>query len=104
MRCFNCQRLGHVAEVCKGKKNCCKCGGEHDYGECGDIVGPKCCNCGGSHSAAYLGCIAQKQAMEAMKYKSVHNVSYAQAVKKIQNDQGNKITGGNINERAITSW
>ncbi len=89
-----------MAEVCKGKKNCCKCGGEHDYGECGDIVGPKCCNCGGSHSAAYLGSIAQKQ---AMKYKSVHNVSYAQAVKKIQNDQGNKITGGNINERAITS-
>lgn len=71
-RCFNCQQLGHKER--KGKKICCKCWGEHDYGECGDIFGPKCCYCGGSHSGAYFGCIAQKQ---AMKYKSVHNVSYA---------------------------
>lgn len=41
--------------------------------------------------------------MEAMKYKSVHNISCAQAVKKIQNDQGNKIIDGNINEQEITS-
>lgn len=92
LRCFNCQRLGHVAEVCKGKKRCCKCGGEHGYGECGDLVEPKCCICGGPHSAAYLGCIVQKQAVEAMKYKSEHNVSYAQAVKKVQNEQGNRIS------------
>lgn len=103
LRCFNCQHLGHVAKVCKWKKRCCKCGGEHNNGECGVIVWPKCCNCGGYHSAAYLGCIAQKQAMEAMKYKSVHNISCAQAVKKIQNDQGNKIIDGNINEQEITS-
>lgn len=30
LRCLNCQRLGHVAEICKGKKGCCKRGGEHD--------------------------------------------------------------------------
>lgn len=97
LRCFNCQRLGHVAEVCKGKKRCCKCGGEHGYGECGDLVEPKCCNCGGPHSAAYLGCIAQKQAVEAIKYKSEHNVSYAQAVKKVQNEQGNRMSYGGSN-------
>jgi len=97
MRCFNCQRLGHVADVCKGKKRCCKCGGEHGYGECGDLVKPKCCNCGGPHSAAYLGCIAQKQAVEANKYKAEHNVSYAQAVKKVQNEQGNRMNHGRSN-------
>lgn len=97
LRCFNCQRLGHVADVCKGKKRCCKCGGEHGYEECGDLVEPKCCNCGGPHSAAYLGCIAQKQAMEAMKYKSEHNVSYAQAVKKVQNEQENRMSSERSN-------
>ncbi len=97
LRCFNCQRLGHVAEVCKGKKRCCKCGGEHGYGECGDLVEPKCCNCGGPHSAAYLGCIAQKQAVEAIKYKSEYNVSYAQAVKKVQNEKGNRMSYGGSN-------
>ncbi len=35
-----------------------------------------------------------------MKYKSVHNISYAQAMNKIQNYQRNKITGGNLNEQA----
>ncbi len=30
LRCFNCQQLGHVADVCEGNKGCCKCGEEHD--------------------------------------------------------------------------
>lgn len=84
LRCFKCQRLGHVAAVCKGGRRCCKCGGDHEYGRCGEGVEVKCCNCGGPHSAAYLGCEAQKQAMEAMKYKTLNNVSYAEAVKQVQ--------------------
>ncbi|KAL0153030.1 hypothetical protein M9458_051629, partial [Cirrhinus mrigala] len=30
IRCFKCQRYGHVAAVCKGKQRCGKCSGEHD--------------------------------------------------------------------------
>ena len=29
LRCFKCQRFGHVAAVCKGKQRCSKCSGEH---------------------------------------------------------------------------
>lgn len=29
LRCYKCQRYGHVAAVCKGKQRCPKCGGEH---------------------------------------------------------------------------
>jgi len=55
LRCFKCQRYGHVAAVCKGKIRCSKCGEEHKYGECEEGVTQKFCNCGGDHSAAYGG-------------------------------------------------
>ena len=29
LHCYNCQRFGCVAVVCKGKRRCAKCGGEH---------------------------------------------------------------------------
>ena len=34
LRCYKCQRFGHVAAVCKGKMRCSKCGGEHEYEDC----------------------------------------------------------------------
>ncbi len=34
LRCFKCQRCGHIAAVCKGKQRCGKCGGDHEYGKC----------------------------------------------------------------------
>lgn len=36
VRCYKCQRYGHIAKVGKGKQRCGKCGGEHEYGECGE--------------------------------------------------------------------
>ena len=41
-----------VVSQCEGKKICAKCGGAHDYSECGGNVKVKCCNSGGEHSAA----------------------------------------------------
>lgn len=40
IRYFKCQKCGHVAKLCKGTKRCAKCGGEHDYGKCGEGVRP----------------------------------------------------------------
>lgn len=72
--------MGHVAAQCKGKKRCAKCGGAHDYGECGSNVMAKCCNCGGEHSAAFGGCKVQR---EAQRYIMTDPVSYAEAIKQI---------------------
>lgn len=59
LRCFNCQRLGHVAAVCKGTRRCCKFGGGREYGQCGEGIEPKFCDCGGAQGATFLGCKAQ---------------------------------------------
>ena len=87
IRCYKCQRFGHVAVQCRGKHRCAKCGGEHEYGKCGDKAVLKCCNCGGDHSAAYGGCEKQKEARELQKFKITNKVSYAEALKEIVNEK-----------------
>lgn len=36
MRCFNCQEVGHVVVVCKGKRSA-SYGDDHEYGRCGEV-------------------------------------------------------------------
>lgn len=81
LRCFNCQRLGHMAKNCKEKRRCARCGGDHEYGKCGNGVQPKCCSCGGAHSVAYAGCERMKQEKNIQKMRVEKKVSYAEAVK-----------------------
>ncbi|XP_041913036.1 uncharacterized protein LOC121677948 [Alosa sapidissima] len=88
LRCFKCQRYGHVAAICKGKQRCSKCSGEHEYGKCEEGAKLKCCNCGGEHSAAYGGCEANKRMQEVQRIKVVQGVSYAEATKKVPRGVG----------------
>lgn len=84
LRCFKCQKFGHVAAICRGKQRCGKCGGEdHEYGQCHQGTSVKCCNCGGSHSAAYKGCQAHKRAAEVQRIKVEEKLTYAEAIKKV---------------------
>lgn len=83
-RCYRCQRYGHIAAVCKGKQRCPKCGGEHRIENCGEGVQDNCCNCGGQHRVTYSGCDVRKRAVEIEKVKAVNNISYSEAVKKVQ--------------------
>lgn len=96
MRCYNCQRFGHTAITCKGRRRCARCGEDHEYGHCNHEQ-PKCCNCGGSHSVAYGGCEVMRREMEVQRAKIQNKISYAEAVKMVSNsDERNRV------ERQIT--
>ncbi len=78
-------------DVCFGLLSCWKiktwpkkCRGEHEYGKCEEGVEIKCCNCGGGHSAAYAGCPVQQEAREVQKVKTVQNLIYAEATRKVK--------------------
>lgn len=82
LRCFNCQRFGHVAVACKGKRRCGKCSEDHDFKECKSQI--KCCNCGGSHVAAFRGCPVHAKAEAVQKMRDENKLSYAEALKRIE--------------------
>ena len=69
MRCYKCQRYGHIATFFKGKQRCGKCGGDHEYDKCESDV-KKCSNCGGGHTAAYGGCPVRKRAVVVQQVRA----------------------------------
>ena len=80
LRCFKCNRYGHVAGHCRGKPRVSICGGEHKYNEC-SAAAPKCPNCGGDHSANDKICPRYKRETEILQLKIEVKLSYADACK-----------------------
>jgi len=82
VRCYKCQRYGHVATNCRGSARCPKCGESHGYEECTTET-PSCLHCGGNHSVAFKGCPKYKEAQQVQSYKFKNKVSFAEAVKAV---------------------
>lgn len=83
LTCFQCQKFGHVAALCKGKQRGGRCSGDHEHGKCGARTKLKCCKYGGGHSSAHRGCEANKRAMEVQRIKVPPGVTSAEAVEKV---------------------
>ena len=82
LRCFKCQRYGHVAAVCRGKQRCRRCSKDHDGKECKEPV--KCCNCGGDHLASFRGCQNYVKAENVERIKKENKISYAEAARRVE--------------------
>ena len=97
LRCYRCQRFGHVAAVCRGSRRCGKCGGDHEFAQC-SVNQVKCCNCGGDHITSFHGCSHHVRAVKVEEVKGREKVSYAEAVKKVL--EGEVAEGSRV-ERSI---
>lgn len=89
LRCYNSQRFGHTAKICNRQRRCARCGGDHDYGNCGAGVQPKCCNCGGAHNVAFSGCEVMQRETNIQKLRVEKKITYAEAVK-VSGEKKNK--------------
>ena len=78
IRCYNCQRFGHIRSKCNRKSVCYRCGRHHDT----DVEGtscvnptPHCANCNGPHVASYKGCPKYKERWAANVLTSSNGVT-----------------------------
>ena len=88
LRCYNCQRFGHTAINCKEKRRCARCGGDHEYGKCGEGVQPRCCSCNGRHSVAFGGCEMMRREVQVQQVRAEGGYSYAEAVRLVKGQDG----------------
>ena len=44
IRCFKCQKFGHISKNCRGKQNCPLCSQNHSFDECQNKENKKCTN------------------------------------------------------------
>lgn len=81
----------------KGKQRCPKYGGEHRFEKCEEQI--KCCDCGGQHSVTYGGCEVRKRAVGIQQVKTTNNISYGEAVQRIQGQKGIEVTDKSLRPR-----
>lgn len=83
LRCFNCQKFGHISSTCSGNQTCPSCGHGLHEGDCS--LPPSCINCNGEHSPRYKGCPIYQYEMKVNQIKITEKISYFAAKAKVGN-------------------
>ena len=108
IRCFRCQRYGHVQSQCKSTKDVCAiCAQNHKAKECPEKIKQykerktNCANCNGQHPANYMGCRKYELAKETTKiqFSETKIISYAQAAMKLKEIRSKETNQDNQNNR-----
>ena len=84
IRCYQCQRFGHMRGECHDKIRCAKCGGGHKQSECPTDSTERCVNCGEKHSATFKGCRKFVEEKKIIEIKTKEKVPYAEAAKMVR--------------------
>lgn len=80
IRCFNCQRFGHLAVKCTREK-LCLCGKRPHDNACNK---KECVNFNGPYSAGYKNCPKYKEKTAIQKVKTTEKVTYSKAKRRVQ--------------------
>ncbi|GFS83492.1 uncharacterized protein TNCV_66381 [Trichonephila clavipes] len=82
LRCFKCQRFGHLQTSCRGQLTCSRCASVgHDSTDCS--LQPKCINCLQTHPSDSKICPKWKIEKQIQEIKTTKNISYPDACKLI---------------------
>ncbi|GFX63668.1 uncharacterized protein TNCV_2824541 [Trichonephila clavipes] len=78
LRCFKCQRFGHLQTSCRGQFTCSRCASVgHSSTDC--TLEPKCVNCTQSHPSDSKLCQKWKLEKQIQELKTNRNISYFEA-------------------------
>ena len=102
MRCFKCQRLGHLASGCRGKNTCLLCGGSHTKDSC-TANQHKCSNCGGPHRASSRECKYIQSAREIERLKQT-GYTFSEARNILMSGQGSSAEVARPDGRLGLQW
>jgi hypothetical protein len=81
MKCFRCQRFGHIAQKCT-QEPVCACGlPPHEDTPCTN--NPKCVNCNGPHTSRYAKCPILQREREIKKLMTLNKTTYGEAKKQL---------------------
>ena len=82
LRCYRCQRAGHLASGCTAAIRCLVCAGNHTKDSC-TADKPSCANCGGDHIASSRSC---RVVLEGLKIQGLvkDGLTFAEARKRVR--------------------
>ena len=78
LRCYKCQRFGHVTSKCKHSETCAKCS-ETGHKDESCTKSFKCVNCGENHAAYSKKCTVYKKEYDIQSIRVSSNISFFEA-------------------------
>ena len=85
MRCFKCQKFGHVKDRCPGQATCGQCSKEAHEGSCSSPA--LCINCGGGHPSSSRDCPKWRLEHQIQRVRTEKKLPFFEAKKLVLSSQ-----------------
>ena len=92
LRCFSCNKSGHMSQRCKFVAKCPDCGKDKHEGRC---EGPRLCsNCNDPHASSAKDCLVWQKQKEIQRVRVVKCISFPEARQSVEAKMPTVISGG----------